>query len=60
MYLVGDHSFAVNVSLVFDQHFGSFNHFFFTVGNLVQHGFESRNVAGYIFDGNLRTVQQVD
>lgn len=60
MYFVGDYLFVVNVFLVFDQYFGSFNYFFFMVGNLVQYGFESWNVVGYIFDGNLWMVQQVD
>ena len=60
MNLVGNHSLSVDVALVLDKHFGSFDDFLLTVGNLVEHCLERRDIFRDTFNGDLRTDNQVD
>ena len=60
VYLVGYHPFAVDVALVFYQHLRGFEGFFFPVGHFIQFGLEGGDVRRDVFDGDLRTAQQVD
>ena len=60
MNLVGNQTFAVDVALIFDEHFRCFDDFFLAVGYLVEHGLEWWNKFGYAFDGDLRTDNQIN